>query len=147
MQQMWVDSLVWGDPLEKETATHSSILACKIHRKESLAGYRPSGCKELDTTEWLSMHFRPQKVYFGQAWLGPEMKSYWSHKGLARKKKWTNSASSQCFFCLVNPLPPVPSLLHNLSKWFSWQVSCSTLSASYLSCVDRVKKSHDCLKW
>ena len=139
MQQIWVGSLVREDPLKKETATHSSILACKIHGQESLAGYRPWGCKELDTIEQLSMHFRPQKVYFGQAWLVPEMKSYWSPEGLARKKKWTNSASSQCFFCLVNPLPPVPSLLYSLSKWFSWQVSCSTLSVSYLSCVDCVE--------
>ena len=29
----------WEDPLEKETATHSSILAWKIHRRRSLADY------------------------------------------------------------------------------------------------------------
>ena len=28
--EIWVRSLSWGDPLEKEMATHSSILACKI---------------------------------------------------------------------------------------------------------------------
>ena len=27
MQETWVQSLDWADPLEKETATHSSILA------------------------------------------------------------------------------------------------------------------------
>jgi len=27
MQEMWVQSLGWEDPLEKEMATHSSILA------------------------------------------------------------------------------------------------------------------------
>ena len=27
MQETWVRSLGWEDPLEKETATHSSILA------------------------------------------------------------------------------------------------------------------------
>ena len=27
VQQTWVQSLGWEDPLEKETATHSSILA------------------------------------------------------------------------------------------------------------------------
>ena len=27
MQETWVQSLVWGDPLEKGTATHSSVLA------------------------------------------------------------------------------------------------------------------------
>ena len=30
MQEMWVQSLDWDDPLEKEMATHSSILAWKI---------------------------------------------------------------------------------------------------------------------
>ena len=30
MQEMWVQSLGWGDPLEEEMATHSNILAWKI---------------------------------------------------------------------------------------------------------------------
>ena len=30
MQDTWVQSLGWEDPLEKEMATHSSILAWKI---------------------------------------------------------------------------------------------------------------------
>ena len=30
MQEMWVQSLGWKDPLEKKTATHSRILAWEI---------------------------------------------------------------------------------------------------------------------
>ena len=30
MQETWVQSLAWEDPLEKGTATHSSILAWRI---------------------------------------------------------------------------------------------------------------------
>ena len=30
MQETWVQSLGWEDPLEKEVATHSSILAWRI---------------------------------------------------------------------------------------------------------------------
>ena len=30
MQEMWVPSLGWRDPLEKEMATHPSILAWRI---------------------------------------------------------------------------------------------------------------------
>ena len=30
MWETWVESLGWEDPLEKRTATHSSILAWKI---------------------------------------------------------------------------------------------------------------------
>ena len=38
-------------PLEEETATHSSILAWEIPWTEDLAGYSPSGHKEVDMTE------------------------------------------------------------------------------------------------
>ena len=30
MQETWVQSLGWEDPLEKVKATHSNILACRI---------------------------------------------------------------------------------------------------------------------
>ena len=51
---MWetrVRSLGWEDPLEKEMATHCSILAWKIPWTEELGGYSPWGRKELDMTE------------------------------------------------------------------------------------------------
>ena len=50
MQETWVLSLDQEDPLEKETATHSSILAGKVLRTEEV-GYSPQGHKESDTTE------------------------------------------------------------------------------------------------
>ena len=53
MWETWVRSLGWEDPLEKEMATHSSILAWKIHGQRSLVDYSPWGRKELDTTETL----------------------------------------------------------------------------------------------
>ena len=43
--------LGWEDPLEKEMATHSSILIWKILWTEELVGYNTWGPKELDTTE------------------------------------------------------------------------------------------------
>ena len=46
MQETWVWSLGWEDPLEKGKATHSSILAWKI----PWTVYSPCGRKELDTT-------------------------------------------------------------------------------------------------
>ena len=42
-------------PMEKEMATHSSILAWKSHEQRSLVGYSPWGCKGSVTTEQL--HF------------------------------------------------------------------------------------------
>ena len=50
MQETWVRSLGWKDPLEKGKATHSSILAWRI----------PWGLKELYTTERLS----PVTIYW-----------------------------------------------------------------------------------
>ena len=55
MQETLVQFLNGKDPLEKEMATHSSILAWRISRTEQTeAGYSPQGCKESDTTEWLT---------------------------------------------------------------------------------------------
>ena len=41
MCETQVRSLRWEDPLEKGMATHSSILAWKIHGQRSRAGYSP----------------------------------------------------------------------------------------------------------
>ena len=43
MQETRVQSLGQEDPLEKEMATHFSVLAGKSHRRRSLAGYSPWG--------------------------------------------------------------------------------------------------------
>ena len=51
VQEMWFQSLGREDPLEKEVATHSSILAWEIPRTEEPGRYSPIGYKELDTTE------------------------------------------------------------------------------------------------
>ena len=42
-QEMWVQSLGWEDPLEKEMATHFSILAWKIPWTEEPGGLQPMG--------------------------------------------------------------------------------------------------------
>ena len=54
MQETWVRSLGQEDPLEKEMATHSTILACKIPWTEEPAGLQSMESQELDTTEQLS---------------------------------------------------------------------------------------------
>ena len=48
------------DPLEKEMATHSSILSLKSHGRRNLVGNSPWGSKESDRTE--SLHFRHEEV-------------------------------------------------------------------------------------
>ena len=53
MQENWVQSLTWEDPLEMEMATHSGILAWTVLWTEK-PGSSSWGCKELDTTEQLT---------------------------------------------------------------------------------------------
>ena len=52
MQETWVRSLGWEDPLEKGMATQSSILAWRISWTEE--PLRPWGHKESDKTEQLT---------------------------------------------------------------------------------------------
>ena len=51
MQEIWVQTLSWEDPLEKGRATHSSALAGEFHGQRRLVGYSPWVRKELDMTE------------------------------------------------------------------------------------------------
>ena len=60
--ETWVRSLGGEDPLEKEMATHSSILAWRIPWTEELGGLQSTGRKESDTTERLHFHFHFQAV-------------------------------------------------------------------------------------
>ena len=43
MQETWVQSLGWEDPLEKEMATHSSTLTWKIPVMEEPSRLQPMG--------------------------------------------------------------------------------------------------------
>ena len=54
VQETCVWSLGREDLLEKERATHSSILAWRIPWTEEPGGPNPWGCKESDWTEWLT---------------------------------------------------------------------------------------------
>ena len=47
MQEMQVQSLGQEDPLEKEMATHFSILAPKIPWTEEYAGLQPKGLQKV----------------------------------------------------------------------------------------------------
>ena len=56
MQETWVLLLGWRDPLEKEMATHTSILTWRIPRTEEPGGPQSMGSQESDTTEQLNHH-------------------------------------------------------------------------------------------
>ena len=45
MQETWVRSLGWEDPLEKGMATHSSVLAWRIPQTEESGGLQSMGLR------------------------------------------------------------------------------------------------------
>ena len=49
MWESWVGTLGWGDPLEKEMATHSSILAWEIPWTEECGRLQSMGSQKSQT--------------------------------------------------------------------------------------------------
>ena len=47
MQETWIRSLDWEDPLEKEMATHSSVLAWRILWTEKPGGLQSTGSQRV----------------------------------------------------------------------------------------------------
>ena len=61
MQETWVQFLGLEDPLEKEMATHSSVLAWRISWREEPGGLQSMGRRQSDTIERLSTVHEPAK--------------------------------------------------------------------------------------
>ena len=57
MQEPWVQSLSWEDPLEKEMATHSSILAWRIPWTEDSGGLQSTGSQGVGHNRVTNFHF------------------------------------------------------------------------------------------
>ena len=56
MQETWVQSLGWEDPLEKEVASHSSILAWRIPQTEKPGRLQSMGLKRVEHDQMTNMH-------------------------------------------------------------------------------------------
>ena len=63
MQENWVPSMGWEDPLEKEMATHSTILAWKIPWTEKPDGLQSIGCRKSDMTQQLNNNDSKESVW------------------------------------------------------------------------------------
>ena len=85
MEEMWVCSLGWGDPLEKGMATHSSILAWRILWTEEPGRPGFMGLQESDMTKrYLSLFLSI---------------SFWTHLS---KSPLSRSFFSGCLFIGIN---------------------------------------------
>ena len=55
MRETWFPTLDWEDPLEKGTATHSSILTWRIPRTTAMGSQESSGLRDFDSSgNWRS---------------------------------------------------------------------------------------------
>ena len=68
MQETWVRSLGWEDPLEKKWQPTPVFLPGESHGWRSLVGYSPRGRKESDMTERLHFHFNILWSFFFFFW-------------------------------------------------------------------------------
>ena len=57
MQENWVRSLGWEDPLDKEMATHSSILAWKIPWTEEPGRLQSMGSQRVNERLYFTLGF------------------------------------------------------------------------------------------
>ena len=58
MSETWVRSLGWKDPLEKEMATYSSIIAWRIPWTEEPGGLQSTGPQRVGHNWATSLHFK-----------------------------------------------------------------------------------------
>ena len=58
MQEMWFQPLAWEDPLEKDMATQSSILAWKIPWTE-----KPGGLKSMGSQKRHDLATKQQQLF------------------------------------------------------------------------------------
>ena len=64
IQETWVGSLGWEDPLEEGTATHSSILAWRIPMDREAWRAAVHGVSKSDATEQLSTAQNVKATFF-----------------------------------------------------------------------------------
>ena len=74
MQETWIWSLGWEDPLEEGMATHSSILVWKIPWTEEPGGLQSTGLQRVGH-DWVTQHSTALERYLGKYCLFPETHS------------------------------------------------------------------------
>ena len=105
MQETWIWSLSWEDPLEEGMATHSSSLAWKVVWTEEPGGYRPRDHKESDTTEHTLRQGAIYIVILGLGFINIMCMCWWQCEHvfwglvMVKKKKVNRWCPKEIHFC------------------------------------------------
>ena len=108
MQETWVQSLSREDPWRREWLPTPVFWPGEFHGQGSLAGYSPWGCKQSDTTKWLSLSRRTQAT-----------------GDLASQDKRSRQA------------PLIPSFCLGLAQWFTTRPSTVQEEGKYFKYTDK----------
>ena len=115
LQETWVQSLDWEDPLEQGMAVHSSILAWKIPWTEELGGLQSIGSQKNWTwLKWLGTHTHTKTV-------SPKIPYHYlpdefGYKNTSRSEQMREERKGESRYL---PSPPSPCL------FLSWLCCCT----------------------
>ena len=134
VQETWVRSLGWEDPLEKEMATHSSILAWRIPWTEKPCGLQSMGSQRIGH-DWASNTILLQR-FFSPKTVCPQPLCIFSE--LSHPFPWLycgiflitpqNVSLAQLSSLNSNPTHPIPWLPYKINYSFSQHLSCNVSS-------------------
>ena len=114
MQETWVRSLDWEDPLEEGMATHSSILAWRIPMDRGAWWAAVHRVSELDTTERLSAAHRAGMGLGQRGLLSYTLPTAALLGSERRKNLWVYQVTMKN----CSHLKPKPQIFQSLSTWF-----------------------------
>ena len=151
MWETWVWSLGWGDPLEKEMVTHSSILAWRIPWTEKPGRLQSMGSQRVGH-DWatssftlvLSQSFWLRVLPGGACLVQPR----WMPERRILGGSWTSAISfwpflnSSCWWRLISSVFLSRTSCHKTTHangyygaWPGWAVSISVLPLTILHCI------------
>ena len=107
------------------------------HGQRSLAGYSPWGCKELDTTEWLSTHIQLSIYLSMDTWISISLNGLFSiiYFEAQISKIWLVGYSSKWLLCLFScPHRSLStSLLWGTNSSLTFHFLCTSSRISYFA--------------
>ena len=148
MQEMWIQSLGWEDPLERETATHSSILAWEISETEQPGGLQSMELQrvrdDLVTKQQSNCHTRSIFKCW-ENWNFGVYISNWPSFMKEREKSKSGTPKSKFVSCLSwsEPVLPTPhGVFHGIE--YEWGRTGPSHVCSYR---DEIMLTEAALAW